>query len=327
MFKGILVENDAAGYRASVKDIDESQLPDGDVTVRVAYSTINYKDGLVITGKIPLVRNFPMVAGIDLAGEVLESSHSDYKPGDRVVLNGWGVGENHWGGLAQKARLKGDWLVPMPEKFTTAQAMSIGTAGYTAMLCVLALERHGVRPQDGDIAVSGAAGGVGSVAISILSKLGYRVVAITGRTSDAPYLKQLGAAEVIDRAAFSEPGKPLQSERWAGAVDVAGGHVLANLCASTKYGGVVAACGLAASMELPATVAPFILRSVTLAGVDSVMRPKADRVEAWNRLAEDLDIEKLSTISQTVGLEEAIGLAQQVLEGKVRGRTVVDVNR
>ncbi|WP_068636281.1 acrylyl-CoA reductase (NADPH) [Thauera butanivorans] len=327
MFKGILIEKDEAGYRAGVKDIDEAQLPEGNVTVRVSHSTINYKDGLAITGKGPVVRKFPMVPGIDLAGVVEESSHPEYKAGDAVLLNGWGVGETHWGGLAQKARLNGDWLVPLPAAFSPQQAMAIGTAGYTAMLCVLALERHGVKPADGEILVTGAAGGVGSVAVAVLAKLGYTVVAMTGRPKDADYLKALGAKEVVDRADFSSPGKPLGRERWAGAVDVAGSHVLANVCATTKYRGVVTACGLAAGMDLPASVAPFILRGVTLAGVDSVMCPRADRLVAWQRLGSDLDVAKLGRISREVGLAEAIPLAESILKGEVRGRVVVDVNR
>ncbi|OWW21849.1 MDR family oxidoreductase [Noviherbaspirillum denitrificans] len=327
MFKGILIEKDDAGYRAAVKEIDESQLPEGNVTVRVSHSTLNYKDGLAITGKGPVVRKFPMVPGIDLVGVVEESTHPEYKAGDAVVLNGWGVGEAHWGGLAQKARLNGDWLVPLPSTFSPQQAMAIGTAGYTAMLCVLALEKHGVRPADGEIVVTGAAGGVGSVAVAILAKLGYTVAAVTGRPHDADYLKSLGAAEVLDRSLFASPGKPLGKERWAGAVDVVGSHVLANVCATTKYRGVVTACGLAAGMDFPATVAPFILRGVTLAGIDSVMCPRADRLTAWQRLATDLDISKLGTISREVGLDEAIPLAASLLKGEVRGRVVVDVNK
>ncbi len=327
MFNGILITKDEAGYRTAVTQLDEAQLPAGDVTVRVSHSTLNYKDGLAITGKGPVVRSFPMVPGIDLVGVVEESANPAYRAGDAVLLNGWGVGEVHWGGLAQKARLKGDWLIPLPSAFTPQQAMAIGTAGYTAMLCVLALERHGVKPSDGEILVTGAAGGVGSVAVAILAKLGYKVVAATGRTQDADYLQRLGASEVIDRAQFASPGKPLGKERWAGAVDVVGSHVLANVCATTKYRGVVTACGLAAGMELPATVAPFILRGVTLAGIDSVMCPHADRLVAWQRLATDLDVAKLSEISREVGLAEAIPLASQLLSGEVRGRIVVDVNR
>lgn len=327
MFKGILVEKDDAGYRATVRQIDEAELPEGNVTIRVSHSTINYKDGLAITNQVPVVRKFPLVPGIDLAGTVEASSHPDYKAGDLVVLNGWGVGETHWGGLAQKARLNGDWLIPLPAAFTPQQAMSIGTAGYTAMLCVLALEKHGVQPDAGEIVVTGAAGGVGSVAVAVLAKLGYTVVAMTGRMQDAGYLKQLGASAVIDRAEFAAPGKPLGKERWAGAVDVAGSHVLANVCATTRYRGVVAACGLAAGMDFPATVAPFILRGVTLAGVDSVMCPREDRLLAWQRLASDLDLAKLGEISQEVGLDEVIPLASKILKGEVRGRIVVDVNK
>ena len=327
MFKGILIEKDEDRYSATLKDIDESQLPEGDVTVKVAYSTLNYKDGLAITGRSPVVRRFPMVPGIDLAGTVEASDNPDYKVGDTVVLNGWGVGELHWGGLAQKARLKGEWLVPLPGAFTPQQAMAIGTAGYTAMLCVLALEKHGVTPDQGEIVVTGAAGGVGSVAVAVLSKLGYRVVAVSGRTEEADYLRELGAAEVMDRAEFSQPGRPLGKERWAGAVDVVGSHVLANVCATTRYRGVVTACGLAGGMDFPATVAPFILRGVTLVGVESVMCPRPQRIEAWERLASDLDISKLEAISQVIGLSEAIATAPSLLEGKVRGRIVVDVQR
>lgn len=327
MFKGILIEKDDAGYRAAIKDIDEAQLPDGDVTVRVSHSTLNYKDGLAITGKGPVVRRFPMVPGIDLVGAVESSSHPDYKPGDQVVLNGWGVGEVHWGGLAQKARLKGDWLVPLPERFSPQQAMAIGTAGYTAMLCVLALERHGVTPAHGEILVTGAAGGVGSVAIAVLAKLGYTVVAVSGRTEEADYLKRLGASEVLGRAEFAAPGKPLGKERWAGAVDVVGSHTLANVCATTKYRGVVTACGLAGGMDFPASVAPFILRGVTLAGIDSVMCPRPERLEAWRRLGTDLDISKLETISTEISLADAIPAASKLINGEIRGRVIVDVNR
>ena len=327
MFKAIVIEKDEAGYRAGVQEVDEAQLPEGDVTVRVSHSTLNYKDGLAITGKGPVVRKFPMVPGIDLVGTVEASAHPEFAVGDAVLLNGWGVGETYWGGLAQKTRLKGDWLIPLPKAFSSQQAMSIGTAGYTAMLCVMALERQGVKPSDGEVVVTGAAGGVGSVAIAVLSRLGYAVVAVTGRPADADYLRGLGATEVLDRAQFSAPGKPLGKERWAGAVDVVGSHTLANLCATTKYRGVVTACGLAAGMDFPATVAPFILRGVTLVGVDSVMCPRPERVEAWRRLASDLDPRKLATIAHDVGLSEAIPLAARLLNGEVRGRIVVDVNR
>ena len=328
MFNAILIEKDADGYRASVQPVDESRLPEGDVTVRVAYSTLNYKDGLAITGKGPVVRSFPMVPGIDLVGTVEASSHASVAVGDTVVLTGWGVGETHWGGLAQKARLKGDWLVPLPAAFTPQQAMAIGTAGYTAMLCVLALERQGVTPASGDVLVTGAAGGVGSVAVAILAKLGYRVVASTGRPAEAAYLNELGAAEIVDRATLSAPGKPLAKERWAAAVDSVGSHTLANVCAGLRYRGVVAACGLAQGRDFPATVAPFILRGVTLAGVDSVMCPREDRLEAWSRLGRDLDPAKLALIgSREISLAEAIPTAAAVLAGQVRGRVVVDVNR
>ena len=327
MFKGILIEKDDAGYRATLSDIDEAQLPDGDVTVNVQFSTLNYKDGLAITGKGPVVRKFPLVPGIDLVGTVESSSHEGIAVGDAVVLNGWGVGEGHWGGLAQKAKLKGEWLVPLPSAFTPKQAMAIGTAGYTAMLCVLALERHGVTPDKGEILVTGANGGVGSVAVALLAKLGYTVVASTGRPQEADYLKSLGAAEIIDRAQFSAAGRPLAKERWAGAVDTVGSHTLANVCASTRYRGVVTACGLAQGMDFPSTVAPFILRGVTLAGVDSVMCPRADRLEAWARLGRDLDVSKLDLITHEIALSDAIPAAAELLEGKIRGRVVVDVNR
>jgi len=327
MFKGILIEKDDAGYRAAIQTIDEANLPDGEVTVRVSHSTLNYKDGLAITGKGPVVRRFPMVPGIDLVGTVETSVHPDFAAGDQVLLNGWGVGEGHWGGLAQKARLKGDWLVPLPRQFSPQQAMAIGTAGYTAMLCILALERHGITPAHGEILVSGAAGGVGSVATAILAKLGYTVVAISGRSEEHDYIKRLGASDVLQRSEFASPGKPLAKERWAGAVDVVGSHTLANICASMKYRGVVTACGLAGGMDFPATVAPFILRGVTLAGIDSVMCPRADRLEAWRRLGADLDITKLDMISSEISLAEAIPAATKLINGEIRGRIIVDVNR
>jgi acrylyl-CoA reductase (NADPH) len=326
MFHAILIEKTDAGQSARVADLEESQLPDGDVTLRVERSTLNYKDALAITGRSPVIRRFPMVPGIDGAGLVEASTHPDFRPGDRAVLNGWGAGEAHFGCLAQKARVKGDWLVPLPDRFTTRQAMAIGTAGYTAMLCVLALERHGVTPDRGEVLVTGAAGGVGSVAVALLSKLGYRVVASTGRLWEADYLKSLGAAEVMDRAQLSAPGKPLGKERWAGAIDSVGSHTLANACATTRYRGTVAACGLAQGVDFPATVAPFILRGVTLAGVDSVMAPKAERLEAWSRLARDLDLGKLDAMTSEIGLRAAIGSAPELLAGKIRGRLVVDPN-
>lgn len=327
MFKGILIDKNDSGYSALLTDIDESALPDGDVTVDVEFSSLNYKDGLAITGKSPVVRRFPMVPGIDLAGTVSASENPDFPPGTKVVLNGWGVGEKHWGGLAQKARVKSGWLVPRPDSFDARQAMAIGTAGYTAMLCVMALERHGVTPDSGDILVTGAAGGVGSVAVAVLSKLGYRVIALTGRTEESAYVTGLGASEILPREELAGPGKPLEKERWAGVVDVVGSTVLANACAATQHGGVVTACGLAGGMDFPATVAPFILRGVTLVGIDSVMCPQARRIEAWQRLERDLDLSKLSTISHEIGLSEAIDTAHQFLDGKVRGRVIVDVSR
>lgn len=327
MFNAILIEKDADGYRASLQSIDDARLPDGDVTVRVDYSTLNYKDGLAITGKGPVVRSFPMVPGIDLAGVVEASSDPRFAAGQRVLLNGWGVGEAHWGGLAQKARLKGDWLIPLPAAFTPKQAMGIGTAGYTAMLCVLALERHGVTPAQGEVLVTGAAGGVGSVAVAVLARLGYRVVASTGRPAEAEYLMRLGAAEVIDRNTLSQPGKPLAKERWAAAVDAVGSHTLANVCAAMRYRGVVAACGLAQGMDFPATVAPFILRGVTLAGIDSVYCPRDEREQAWRRLATDLPPTLLEGITHEISLADAIPTATELLAGNVRGRVVVDVNR
>jgi acrylyl-CoA reductase (NADPH) len=323
MFDAVLIEKDDTGYRATLQSLQETQLPEGDVTVRVHYSTLNYKDALAITGKGPVVRKFPMVPGIDLAGTVEHSDNPAYKAGDQVLLNGWGVGENHWGGLAQKARLNGDWLIPLPAGFTAAQAMAIGTAGYTAMLCVMALERHGVTPESGEILVTGANGGVGSFAIALLSGLGYQVVASTGRPEESDYLKALGASDIIGRASLSEPGKPMVKERWAGVIDSVGSHTLANACAATRYGGVVAACGLAQGMDFPASVAPFILRGITLAGIDSVMRPRQDRIDAWNRLDRDLDRTLLEQITQTVALKDIIPMAQKLLAGQVRGRLVV----
>ena len=327
MFNGILIEKDDQGYRATVQNIDESVLPEGDVTVNVSHSTINYKDALAITGKAPVVRKFPMVPGIDLVGTIEHSESNKFNVGDQVLLNGFGVGETHCGGLAQKARLKSEWLIPLPKGFSPRQAMAIGTAGYTAMLCVIALEKNGVTPDKGKILVTGANGGVGSFSIAILAKLGYTVVASTGRVDQAEYLKKLGASDVIDRKALSEPGRPLAKEIWAGAVDSAGSHTLVNVCASMQYGGTVAACGLAQGMDLPASVAPFILRGVTLAGIDSVMRPIADRIEAWERLADILDSAVFEDISTEIGLSEVISTAEALLAGTVRGRVVVDINR
>lgn len=326
MFKGIVVEKDAEGYRASLTEIDENRLPAGDVMVRVEYSTLNYKDGLAITGKGPVVRSFPMVPGIDFAGVVEQSDHPGFKPGDAVVLNGWGVGETHWGGLAQRARVKSDWLIPLPKRFSARDAMAIGTAGYTAMLCVMALERHGLKAGDGPVLVTGANGGVGSVAIALLAKLGYTVTASTGRLDESEYLRRLGATDVIDRRELSEPGKPLQKERWVAAVDSVGGHTLANICAQLRYNGVVAACGMAQGLDLPGSVAPFILRGVSLIGVDSVMRPKADRIAAWERLARDLHGLILEDIAAEIALPQAIDAAARLMRGEIRGRLVVDVN-
>jgi acrylyl-CoA reductase (NADPH) len=327
MFKALVIDKDAGGYRAGVQQVNDSALPAGEVTVRVDYSTINYKDGLAITGKAPVVRSFPLHAGIDFAGVVEASADPRFQPGDRVVLNGWGVGETHSGGLAQKARVKADWLVPLPEGLTTRQAMAIGTAGYTAMLSVLALERHGLQPGAGDVLVTGANGGVGSIAITLLAGLGHRVVASTGRLAEAEHLKALGAAEVIDRAELSAPGKPLAKERWAAVVDAVGSHTLANACASTRYGGAVTACGLAQGMDFPASVAPFILRGITLYGIDSVMAPASVRMPAWTRLARDLDLARLDTLTREIGLADAVQGASDILAGRVRGRLVVDVNR
>jgi acrylyl-CoA reductase (NADPH) len=326
MFKALVLDRQGDAFSAAVREVGDDFLPviegGGDVTVAIEYSTLNYKDALAITNRSPVVRAWPMVAGIDGAGTVLDSRHPRWKAGDRVVLNGFGVGETHKGCLAGKARLRGDWLVRLPDAFTTRQAMAIGTAGYTAMLCVLALERHGV-PAGGEVLVTGATGGVGSVAVALLARLGYRAVASTGKPEAAGYLTRLGAADVIERAALAAPGKPLQRERWAGVVDTLGSHTLANACAQTKYGGTVAACGLAQGMDLPASVAPFILRSVTLAGVDSVMAPLALREQAWARLARDLDPALLETMIREIALGDAIGAAAALMEGRVTGRTVV----
>jgi len=312
-FKALIIEEGGA----SLSEVDESDLPDGSAAVDVAYSSLNYKDALGITGRAPIARSFPMIAGIDLAGVVTGT-------GEEVVATGQGLGETHWGGLAQKARLDGDWLVPLPGPFTLKQAMAIGTAGFTAMLCVLALEDHGV---EGDVLVTGANGGVGSIAVAVLAKLGHQVIAATGRSEHADDLRRLGAAEVIDRAELSEPGKPLAKQRWSGAVDTVGGQVLANVCAATRYGGAVAACGNAGGMDVPASVAPFILRAVTLVGVDSVQTPRERRVEAWRRLGEDLDPALLDSLTHEIALGEVPDAARELLDGRVRGRTVVDVNR
>jgi len=330
MFRAIYLEQDPdKSTKAALRDLDDGALPSVEsraVTVDVAYSTINYKDGLAISGKSPVVRKWPMVPGIDFAGTVAASDDPAWKAGDTVILNGWGVGEGHWGGLAQKARVDGNWLVRRPEAISAFDAMAIGTAGYTAMLSVLALERRGVKADAGEVLVTGASGGVGSVAVSLLSRLGYRVVASTGKAAEAEYLKSLGAAEVIDRATLSAPGKPLQKERWAAVVDSVGSHTLANACASTRYGGTVTACGLAQGMDFPSSVAPFILRGIALIGVDSVMAPKALREQAWSRLSSDLDRGSLAAIARRITLAEALEMAPQILSGAVRGRLVVDVN-
>lgn len=325
-FRAILVTRDEEKKQSvSVSEISEADLMEGDVTVAVEATTVNYKDGLAITGKAPVVRRFPMVPGIDFAGTVLKSGHSRWKEGDKVILNGWGVGETHMGAYAARARVSGDWLVGLPEAMSAQQAMAIGTAGYTAMLCVMALERHGITPERGPVVVTGAAGGVGSVAVSLLSRLGHHVIASTGRTSEETYLKDLGATEIISRDELSGPGRPLGKERWAGGVDAVGSHTLANVLSMTSYGGAVAACGLAQGMDLPASVAPFILRGVSLLGVDSVMAPLALREEAWRRLATDLDPAKLAALSTTIGFDEIMETAGAIVEGRVRGRVVVDM--
>ncbi len=327
MFKAILIDKQDGAQSVRVTELDEGQLPDAPVTVRVEYSTINYKDGLAITGKSPVVRKFPMVPGIDFAGIVESSTDDAWRTGDRVLLNGWGVGEGHWGGLAQKARVNPAWLQRLPERFTAQQAMAIGTAGYTAALCVEALVKQGLTADRGDVLVTGASGGVGSVAIALLARAGFNVVASTGKGSETDYLKSLGASQVIDRNELSQPGKPLQKEKWAAVVDSVGSHTLANACAQTRYRGLVAACGLAQGMDFPASVAPFILRGVALLGIDSVMAPRELREPAWNRLARDIDPSALERISKVIGLGEVVGAAQEIVSGKVRGRIVVDVNR
>jgi acrylyl-CoA reductase (NADPH) len=324
-FKAIRIDKAEKGTTVALTQFDEAELMDGDVTVAVEWSTLNYKDGLAVTGKAPVVRRFPMIAGIDFAGTVEQSSHAAWKAGDKVICNGWGMGETHLGAYAERARVKGDWLVRLPEGMSTRDAMAIGTAGYTAMLSVLALEKHGLSPKDGPIVVTGAAGGVGSVATAVLSKLGYHVVASTGRVSESGYLKDLGAAEVIDRNELSGPAKPLAKERWAGGIDSVGSTTLANVLSMTKYGGAIAACGLAAGMDLPSSVAPFILRGVSLLGIDSVMCPISLRKAAWARLASDLDHGKLAEITHEIGLDEVIAAGARILAGEVRGRIVVKI--
>ncbi|HEU4378465.1 MAG TPA: MDR family oxidoreductase [Hyphomicrobiaceae bacterium] len=324
-FKALVVSKGNAGQTLAWQEMGEADLMPGNVLVRVSHSTINYKDGLAITGKAPVIRRWPMVPGIDFAGTVTSSTHPQFKAGDEVILNGWGVGETHFGGYAQMARVNGDWLVRKPAAFTAAEAMAIGTAGYTAMLCVLALERHGVRPHSGAVLVTGAAGGVGSVAIALLAKLGYTVTASTGRAGEAQYLEDLGAAEVIDRSELAGTPRPLNKERWAGAVDCVGSATLANVLSMTKYGGTVAACGLAQGMDLPTSVAPFILRGVTLAGIDSVMAPEPARLEAWSRLAQDVDKTKLAAMTVARPAADVVALAPDILAGKVRGRVVLEL--
>jgi len=325
-FKAIRIDKAEKGTTAALTQFDEAELMEGDVTVAVEWSTVNYKDGLAVTGKSPVVRRFPMIAGIDFAGTVLDSSHPDWKAGDKVVMTGWGLGETHLGAYAEKARVKGDWLVRLPEGMSARQAMAIGTAGFTAMLSVLALEKHGLTPQHGPVVVTGAAGGVGSVAVALLSKLGFHVIASTGRQAEADYLRDLGAAEIIDRNELSGPARPLAKERWAGGVDSVGSTTLANLLSMTKYGGAVAACGLAGGMDLPTSVAPFILRGVCLLGIDSVMCPLPPRKAAWARLAKDVDHAKLAEMTTEIDLAEVFDIAPKILAGQVRGRTVVRIS-
>lgn len=325
-FKALLISKADDGQSVDWAELGEDELMDGDVTVRVTHSTLNYKDGLAVTGTAPIVRTWPMIPGIDLAGTVAASSHPDYKEGDQVLVNGWGLGEQHYGGYSERARVKGDWLVPVPSALSCEDAMAIGTAGYTAMLCILALEAHDVRPDSGPVVVTGASGGVGSVAIAVLAKLGYEVAASTGRTEEADYLRSLGATEIIDRSEFSGKARALGRERWAGAVDAVGSTTLANVISQMKYYGCVAACGLAQGADLPASVMPFILRGVTLQGVESVVAPKAKRVEAWDRLASDLDLSKLKSMTDVHPLADVLNLAPQIVAGKVRGRVVFTVD-
>jgi acrylyl-CoA reductase (NADPH) len=324
-FKAIVIDKSDAGQKVRLADFDDTDLMDGDVTIRVEYSTVNYKDGLAITGKAPVVRRFPMIAGVDLAGTVESSTHRNWKPGDKVILNGWGLGETHLGAYAEKARVNGDWLVRLPARMTTRDAMAIGTAGYTAMLAVMALERAGLEPSRGPVIVTGAAGGLGSVATALLAKLGYSVIASTGRPQDADYLKGLGANEVIERKDLTGPPRPLGKERWAGGIDVVGSTTLANVLSMTRYGGAIAACGLAGGMDLPASVAPFILRGVSLLGIDSVMCPLPLRQQAWRRLETDLDPAMLAAMTSEIGLDDVIGAGRNIVEGRVRGRIVVKI--
>lgn len=327
MFQAILLTQEDKTTRATLTRLDESQLPPGDVDVRVEYSTLNYKDALALTGRGAVVRSWPMVPGIDLAGVIEASRDPAWKPGEQVVVTGWGLGETYWGGLAQRARLSADWLLRLPNAYTTCQAMAIATAGFTAALAVMALRRHGAKPEEGEILVTGAAGGVGSIAVALLAGLGYRVIASTGRTQEAEYLKFLGAAGIMDRAELAAPGKPLQSERWAGVIDTVGSYTLANACAATRWNGAVAACGLAQGADFPTTVMPFILRGVTLYGINSVFVDNNTRRKAWDLLARHVDTEELAQMTVEIGLSQVIDYAPEVLAGKVRGRTVVDVNR
>jgi len=324
-FKAMVIDKTDAGQNVGIREFNEADLMDGDVTVRVSHSTLNYKDGLALTGKAPVVRRFPMIPGVDLAGTVEASSNPDFKPGDAVVLNGWGLGETHLGAYAEKVRVKGDWLIPLPEGLSPQQAMAVGTAGYTAMLCLMALERHGLRPERGPAVVTGAVGGVGSVAVALLAKAGWHVIASTGRPEEADYLKSLGASEIIERSELTGPAKPLAKERWAAGVDTVGSTTLANVVAMTRYGGAVAACGLAGGMDLPGTVAPFILRNVSLLGVDSVMAPKALRIEAWSRIARELDHEKLAAMTSTIPLDGVMDAGKEIVAGRIRGRVVVEI--
>jgi len=327
MFNCLLIEKDDNGYRTTVTELPDDNLSQGNVLVNVLYSTLNYKDALAITGKAPVIRSFPMIPGIDFVGTVEHSDSDDFNAGDQVLLNGFGVGEKHKGGLSQKAKVNSDWLIPLPKNISPLQAMSIGTAGYTAMLCILALEKNGITPDKGKVLVTGATGGVGSFAVKLLSLMGYTVVASTGSKDQHDYLTDLGASEIIERADLSSPGKPLMKEQWAGAVDSIGSHTLANVCASINYGGAVAACGLAQGMDLPASVAPFILRGISLLGIDSVMRPKEDRIAAWQKLSELLSENEMQSIAEVVGLEASIEVAGKLLKGEVTGRVVVDVNK
>lgn len=324
-FKAMVIDKTDAGQSVGIREFSETDLMDGDVTIRVSHSTLNYKDGLALTGKAPVVRRFPMIPGVDLAGIVEASSNPEFKPGDAVVLNGWGLGETHLGAYAEKVRVKGDWLIPLPAGLSPQQAMAVGTAGYTAMLCLMALERHGLQPDRGPAIVTGAVGGVGSVAVALLAKAGWHVIASTGRPEEADYLKGLGAAELLDRAELVGPGKPLAKERWAAGVDTVGSTTLANVLAMTKYGGAIAACGLAGGMDLPSTVAPFILRNVSLLGVDSVMAPKVLRLEAWNRIARELDHDKLAAMTSTIPLDGVLEAGREIVAGRIKGRVVVEI--